>query len=181
MMASARLEYIAAGGNRHPCAADWTEDLLAYGSGHNIAVWKPENNDHQGVETLLSAHTDIVNAVKLFRDPASAKRILISGSADKKVCIWVEKTDGGFQLAKSLTEHTASINAVGVLPDSGVFATGAADATLKIWKLRVIEESEVEVELIQSIILAPRYFPLAIALAKLPDFHAKRGRFLAGG
>ncbi|KAI4765477.1 WD40 repeat-like protein [Aureobasidium sp. EXF-3400] len=166
-MASARLEYIAAGGNRHPCAADWTEELLAYGSGHNIAIWKPENNDHKGVETLLTAHTDIVNAVKLFRDSASGKRILISGSADKTICIWIEKTDGKFELVKSLTEHTASINALGVLPEDGVFATGAADATLKIWKLRVTETAEVEVDLIQSITLAPRYFPLAIALAKL--------------
>jgi elongator complex protein 2 len=166
-MASARLEYIAAGGNRHPCAADWTEELLAYGSGHNIAIWRPENNNHQGVETLLSAHTDIVNAVKLFRDSISGKRVLISGSADKTVCIWIEKTDGKFELAKSLTEHTASINAVGVLPESGAFATGAADATLKIWKLRVGESTEVEVDLVQSITLAPRYFPLAIALAKL--------------
>ncbi|KAG9655972.1 RNA polymerase II Elongator subunit, partial [Aureobasidium melanogenum] len=166
-MASARLEYIAAGGNRHPCAADWTEELLAYGSGHNIAIWRPEDNNHQGVETLLAAHTDIVNAVKLFRDPASGKRVLISGSADKTICIWVEKFDAKFELVKSLTEHTASINVIGVLPESAVFATGAADATLKIWKLRVSEAAEVEVDLVQSITLAPRYFPLAIALAKL--------------
>ena len=166
-MASARLEYIAAGGNRHPCAADWTEELLAYGSGQNIATWRPENNNHQGVETLLTGHTDIVNAVKLFRDPASGKRVLISGSADKTICVWIEKTDGNFELVKSLTEHTASINVVGVLPEDGVFATGAADATLKIWKLRVSGTAEVEVDLIQSITLAPRYFPLAIALAKL--------------
>ena len=166
-MASARLEYIAAGGNRHPCAADWTEELLAYGSGHNIAIWRPEDNNHKGVETLLTGHTDIVNAVKLFRDPPSGKRVIISGSADKTISIWTEKTDGKFELAKSLTEHTASINVVGVLPESDVFATGAADATLKIWKLRDPESVDVEVDLIQSITLAPRYFPLAIALAKL--------------
>ncbi|KAI4726260.1 WD40 repeat-like protein [Aureobasidium sp. EXF-10728] len=165
-MAAAHLEYIAAGGNRHPCAADWTEELLAYGSGHNIALWRPENKNNQGVETLLAAHTDIVNAVKLFRDPISGKRVLISGSADKTICIWIEKTDGKFELIKRLTEHTASVNVVGVLPAAGVFATGAADATLKIWKLRVTE-TEVEVDLVQSITLAPRYFPLAIALAKL--------------
>ncbi|CAD0081498.1 unnamed protein product [Aureobasidium vineae] len=165
-MAAAHLEYIAAGGNRHPCAADWTEELLAYGSGHNIAIWRPEINSHQGVETLLAAHTDIVNAVKLSREPTSGKRVLISGSADKTICIWIEKTDGKFELVKHLTEHTASVNVVGVLPAAGVFATGAADATLKIWKLRVTE-TEVEVDIIQSITLSPRYFPLAIALAKL--------------
>ena len=102
IMASARLEYIAAGGNRHPCAADWTEELLAYGSGHNIAIWRPENNDHKGVETLLTGHLDIVNAVKLFKDAESGKRIIISGSADRTICIWIEQTDGKFEFARTL-------------------------------------------------------------------------------
>ncbi|THY83962.1 WD40 repeat-like protein [Aureobasidium pullulans] len=166
-MASAHLDYIAAGGNRHPCAADWSEELLAYGSGHNIAIWRPENNNHKGVETLLAGHTEIVNAVKLFRDPTSKKRVLISGSADKTVCVWIEQNNASFELVKRLTEHTASINVIGLLPEAGVFATGAADATLKIWKLRVSENADFEADLIQNINLTPRYFPLAIALTKL--------------
>ena len=38
-----KLDYIAAGGNRHPAAADWDADtgLVAYGTGRNIALWKP--------------------------------------------------------------------------------------------------------------------------------------------
>jgi elongator complex protein 2 len=166
-MAAAHLDYIAAGGNRHPCAADWCEELLAFGSGHNIAIWRPQNNNHKGVETLLASHTDVVNAVRLFRDSVSSKRILISGAADKSVCVWVEKSEGAFDLVNRLTDHTASINAIGVLPESGVFATGAADATLKIWKLSVSSDAGVEVNLLQSITLAPRYFPLAVALARL--------------
>ncbi len=31
--------YIAAGANRHPAAADWCEDILAFGSDRNIALW----------------------------------------------------------------------------------------------------------------------------------------------
>jgi len=36
-------EYIAAGGNRHPAAADWDREtgLLAYGTDRNIALWEP--------------------------------------------------------------------------------------------------------------------------------------------
>lgn len=36
-------QYIAAGGNRHPSAADWDprSGLLAYGAGDNVAIWKP--------------------------------------------------------------------------------------------------------------------------------------------
>ena len=43
-----QTEYIAAGANRHPSAADWYgpggggDGLLAFGSGRNIAVWRPE-------------------------------------------------------------------------------------------------------------------------------------------
>ncbi len=42
-MVGFRTEYIAAGGNRHPAAADWnpTTGLLAYGSDINVALWKP--------------------------------------------------------------------------------------------------------------------------------------------
>jgi hypothetical protein len=34
-----RMEYIAAGANRHPEAADWCGDVLAFGSGRNVALW----------------------------------------------------------------------------------------------------------------------------------------------
>lgn len=36
-------EYIAAGGNRHPSAADWNPltNLLAFGSDRNVALWEP--------------------------------------------------------------------------------------------------------------------------------------------
>lgn len=38
-----RSTYIAAGGNRHPSAADWdpSSGLLAYGSDQNVALWTP--------------------------------------------------------------------------------------------------------------------------------------------
>ena len=36
-------EYLAAGGNRHPSAADWdpASGLLAFGADRNIATWSP--------------------------------------------------------------------------------------------------------------------------------------------
>lgn len=35
------MEYIAAGANRHPSCADWSGEVLAYGAGRNIAIWRP--------------------------------------------------------------------------------------------------------------------------------------------
>jgi hypothetical protein len=38
------MEYIVAGGNRHPAVADWDEKsgLVAYGADRNIALWYPQ-------------------------------------------------------------------------------------------------------------------------------------------
>lgn len=42
-MTEFQSQYIAAGGNRHPAAADWDpiSGLLAYGAENNVALWKP--------------------------------------------------------------------------------------------------------------------------------------------
>jgi len=39
-------EYIAAGGNKHPTAADWYHNILAYGTDRNIALWNPQVCKH---------------------------------------------------------------------------------------------------------------------------------------
>lgn len=41
-MASLGMEYIAAGANRHPAAADWCRHFLAFGADQNIAIWCPQ-------------------------------------------------------------------------------------------------------------------------------------------
>lgn len=35
-------EYVVAGANRHPAAADWHGEVLAYGADRNIAIWNPQ-------------------------------------------------------------------------------------------------------------------------------------------
>ncbi|KAL1296573.1 hypothetical protein AAFC00_000071 [Neodothiora populina] len=167
------LDFIAAGGNRHPSAADWNSDVLAFGTGNNIAIWNPHDPQAHGINSLLSGHTDIVNVVKLYRDPKLQRQVLLSGSADKTIRLWIRDTDtGSFTATQTLTEHTASVNAIAVLPDAGLLITGAADATLKIWRLEPLTAESgphIEVKLIQSISLTPRFFPLALAITRLSD------------
>ena len=38
-MAPLKAEYIAAGANRHPSAADWWGGMLAFGTGWNVGIW----------------------------------------------------------------------------------------------------------------------------------------------
>jgi elongator complex protein 2 len=162
-MTAASLEYIAAGGNRHPSSADWAPSLLAFGAGNNIALWNPDDEDSHGITALLSGHGDSVNVVRIWEK--QSKRFIASGSADKTIRIWSDsdKTISGFEEIQCLTDHAASVNALAVLPSEGLFVSGAADGTVKIWHF-----SEVGVQPVQSIALQPRYIPLALALVALP-------------
>lgn len=139
IMASIRQDYIAAGGNRHPAAADWNGDLLAYGSGNNVAIWKPLDSQLGGVSALLSGHKDAVNAVKIIHRAQIDTPLIISGSGDKTVRVWASSSEKpcSYDEAACLTEHQGSVNTVAVLNDSHVFVTGGADATLRVWTLDI--------------------------------------------
>lgn len=128
----------------------------------------------KGVRAVLKGHTDVVNAVKFFPGEASsAAVILLSGAADCSLRLWKGSrgaADPKFDLVKTVTEHKSPITRIATLPGSDVFATGASDGVVKIWKLaHDAGFASIDVELIQSISLTPRHFPLAIALAKLDD------------
>ncbi|EME47516.1 hypothetical protein DOTSEDRAFT_85989 [Dothistroma septosporum NZE10] len=157
-------EYIAAGGNRHSSAADWAPSLLAFGAGNNIATWDPEDEAQRGITSLLAGHTDTVNAVKIIERDTG--RMIVSGGADKSIRLWAAANDGpsGFEAVQCLTDHSESINAIATLPESGVFVSGSADATVKVWRLETTTA-----KLIQSISLKPRCLPLALALTALPN------------
>ncbi|KAK5113755.1 hypothetical protein LTR85_010772 [Meristemomyces frigidus] len=160
----AKLEYIAAGGNRHPSAADWASGLLAFGAGNNVALWNPEDGRQNGIHALLHGHTDQVNAVKIYETPQH--RFIISGGADKTVRVWTPTEDRyrPFEEKHCLTHHQGSVNTIAVLPERGLMVTGAADGTVNIWDF-----SSTGAKLVQSILLKPRYLPLATAVAPLGD------------
>jgi elongator complex protein 2 len=103
-----------------------------------------------------------VNAVRFYQTPSHL--LLISGSVDKSLRIWRSDLASGydFQCVEVLEGHQSSINCIAVAPGVDVFATGAADATVKIW--RPVGE---KTRLLQTITLTPRIFPLAIALCAL--------------
>ncbi|KAF2654003.1 RNA polymeras-like protein II Elongator subunit [Lophiostoma macrostomum CBS 122681] len=164
---------ISIGGNRNPAAADWDSEgsaLLAFGADNGVALWEPQDSKLRGVHSILNKHTKAVNAVKFFPTGSSKFSILLSGSADHSLRIWRVKNGPSPQhdLVKTVTEHQNAITRISTLPDSDIFATGASDGTIKIWKL--VHDSDfttIDVELLQTIILNPRYFPLSLALARL--------------
>ncbi|CAL8583103.1 Elongator subunit elp2 [Xanthoria parietina] len=167
-MVGFRTEYIAAGGNRHPAAADWdaVTGLLAYGSDINVALWKPLDAGHEGVFALLCAHADIVNVVKFFYPATDWPPLLLSGSADQTVRLW--QVDPSAQHLYSpvgvLQGHAASINCLDVVPGRQVLASGAADATIKIWHLD-FKGHQWNTSLLQTIQTSPKFLPLTLCIS----------------
>ncbi|KAH0543354.1 hypothetical protein FGG08_002310 [Glutinoglossum americanum] len=170
-MARASTDFIAIGGNRHPSAADWDTQsgLLAFGADRNVAIWNPLDEAHHGITALLSGHTGKVNVVK-FLPTQSAGQIIISGSVDKTIRIWqrYEALHTSFAGIAILRDHESSINAIAVQQGSNIFVSGSADATARIWKIDSSKQSELKVELLQTINITPRFFPLAVAFSALP-------------
>jgi len=129
-----------------------------------------QDDDHRGIHALLSGHTDKVNVVRFFPPGSADCPIIITGSVDKSIRIWQSDPSSpvDFKCVATLIDHRSSINTVAVVPGTDIFASGSADATVKIWRLRIRAESETEVALVQSINVTPRFFPLALAIAPLP-------------
>ncbi|MCJ1285209.1 hypothetical protein MMC26_004548 [Xylographa opegraphella] len=169
-MVDVHTEYLSAGGNRHPNAADWdaATGVLAYGADRNIALWLPLDVHQVGLGALISGHTDKVNAVKFLPQTSQDIPILISGSVDKTVRLWrgVRSSKFEFENVAILTGHSGSINCLATIAGSNLIASGAADATVKIWQITV-SGSSTSANLVQTISLLPYFFPLALALSRL--------------
>ncbi|KAL9056027.1 MAG: hypothetical protein Q9162_003206 [Coniocarpon cinnabarinum] len=167
-MTDTHADFIAAGGNRHPSAADWhASGLLAYGADCNVALWRPNNTATPGVHALLKGHTGTVNAVKFLQTPGE-KNLLLSGGTDKQVRVWQqdESHPAGWREAVKLEEHETAVNAFAVLNGSPFFASASADAHVSVWQITQ-EDSELHVIAKQRITLSPTYFALALELTSL--------------
>ncbi|KAI4207348.1 MAG: hypothetical protein LQ346_000597 [Caloplaca aetnensis] len=172
-MVHAHAKYVAAGGNRHPAAADWDLEtgILAYGSDRNVALWKPVDEQLNGVTALLNGHTDDVTVVKFFSPAEGWPNLLLSGSADRTIRLWQNDpiSDNVHITVGVLEGHASSINCIDTVHERQVLASGSADATIKIWKLDFVN-NRCEIRLLQTIQTRPKCLPLTIALAAFgPD------------
>jgi len=88
--------------------------------------------------------------------------LLLSGSVDKTVRIWKkDESSESYSCIQTITDHESTINCIAV--SGTIFATGSADAIVKIWSL----DDQNAVSFRQAITITPRLFPLALALSSL--------------
>ncbi|CAK7268999.1 Elongator subunit elp2 [Sporothrix epigloea] len=168
--------YLSAGANRQTAASDWaTDGTLCYGAGRNLAVWRPA--EEMGLRQLLRGHHDEIKAVKYLKwDDSTKSSLFVSGGDDKCLMLWAISADGkeDHKTLQIVTgAHSAPINCIAaaqVTPDITrlLFATSAADYTIKIWAL-VQTDGPSTIVLLQTIRTSPRFFPLCLALVSLPS------------
>lgn len=128
-----------------------------------------------GVTRLLRGHKGTVKAVKFIpagaggaSDEGPPRSYLVSGADDQCLILWELGPDDTALLRQTAHEHTAPVNCIAVLGRSAaartwtLVASGAADATIKIWTLQAGA-----LRLLQTIQTKPKYFPLALALSPL--------------
>ena len=71
-----------------------------------------------------------------------------------------------------LEGHSSSVNCLAAIGGSNVVVSGAADSTVKVWRLSFTEEG-LHVENVQTVILSPKCFPLSLALHHLESSSPK--------
>lgn len=128
----------------------------------------------------------MVKAVKFLPRTAGDEggvTYLVTGSDDKTVKIWSlqsssdnkskDVTTPAAECIQTVQSHTGPVNCIASLSSSGsslepenqrMFATGAADATVKIWTF-----DGTEARVLQTFKPTPKFFPLAIAISRLHD------------
>lgn len=101
---------------------------------------------------------------------AVSRSIIISGSVDNSIRVWQSESSSPltYTCVAVLLDHSNTINTIAVFPEGNLFASGSADATVRIWKLQFTNERGVDVTLEQTINVTPKFFPLAVAIASLP-------------
>ncbi|CAK7272900.1 Elongator subunit elp2 [Sporothrix epigloea] len=170
--------YLSAGANRQTAASDWaTDGTLCYGAGRNLAVWRPA--EETGLRQLLRGHQDEIKAVQYLKwDDRMNASLFVSGGDDKSLMLWAisaegEQTREPLQIAADA--HTAPINCIAAARSSSdetrlLFATSAADYTIKVWELVQPRANETSsMVLLQTIHTSPRFFPLCLALVAVPS------------
>lgn len=170
-------EYYAVGGNRHSAAADWSvaSGLLAFGADQNVAIWSPLDDSGRGISTVLPGHTSRTTAVKFASHTGhSADEVLITGAANGEVLLW--KNDQSWTCLDKAAAHDGTVNIIAVLNHSNVFATGGADAKVKLWKA---ENGKIDV--LSTLELKPKFMPLALALGLFSETPNHDSAFLVVG
>lgn len=93
--------------------------------------------------------------------------MLLTGSADRTIRVWRQDPQDArsYNHALTLEGHTGSINTIAVAEGTDTFVSGAADGTVRTWRINA--ETKLQCDSLETITMKPRFFPLTLALCIL--------------
>jgi len=109
-------------------------------------------------------HSDKVSIIRFYTCPSTSTRFILTGSVDRTIRVWQQDSNDlrNYRHVSTLEGHTGSVNALAVAGGSDIIATGAADGTVRTWRINA--QGGLKCELLETIPLKPRFFPLSLAL-----------------
>lgn len=158
-------EGIFIGANKQTQVSDYNErkQIVAYGAGKNIALWKPMDPSNLGVYRTLKGHVAEVTCIRFV----TGTDLMISASEDFEVRVWKFVNIDGVETAdciQVLHHHSHTITTVTVL--NNLLVVGCADGTTSVWSF--ISDQYV---LQQEVSLGFGVFPLCLALHLVQENH----------
>lgn len=95
-------------------------------------------------------------------------KFLLTGSVDRTIRVWKpdENNPCHYTYACELGGHDGTVNTIAVAEGLDIVASGAADGTVKTWRLNCQGEGP-KGQLLNTLTMKPRYFPLTLALRLL--------------
>lgn len=155
---------IFVGANRQGHVADYSENLVAFGAAHNVALWNPLSSDKKGVHHTLKKHTHEVTCVRFIPDSP----FLVSAGEDGQINIWSRPLSGTgnshFQLYQSLVEEDCSITCISV-HENKVFATGNSKGEVHLYQ----QQKDSQFRSVHSFHVKFNFYPLTLCLQYIND------------
>jgi len=110
--------------------------ILATGSADNtIKVWTPNKSSDETEEWLcidtLVGHSNWVFSIAFHENMP----ILVSGSQDESIKIWMRSDNGQFVCVSTLNQHRSPVTSVVFSPNGCILASGSENDRCKIWNL----------------------------------------------
>ncbi|GAA6050328.1 hypothetical protein JCM3770_002965 [Rhodotorula araucariae] len=169
-MGRADALYVSAACSRnHGSAARVQDGLIAFASGHLVALWNSASENSAGVEQTLPGHGADVSALA-FAQSTETSDCFVSGDAKGHARVWRE-ADGQWTTLAVLPPHSGSVSAVEAVEliaegkqKNYLVLTGGSDAVLKVWTVSLQGEATLR----QTVSLNGK-IPLALALTHLPS------------
>lgn len=150
-------EGIFVGANKQSLVSDYNfeDEVVAFGAGTMIAMWKPLAEDQRGVYDTYKKHRGEVTVVRFVQKTP----YLISAAEDGIINLW-RKQGARYEHLRSLEFHQLSVTCLSVI-SADVFVSGSADGCIAVWKKDSKEENWA---VIHEFTVKNNFYPLTLAL-----------------